>query len=124
RSPDASPWRHRRMMGLVDKDSARLLHALGYLHGQHGETKRGLVLLLIAARLAPDDAAILRTLAHAFLVDGAPDPAIAVIDRLRARDDADHPVLDLLMGRALWASGRQSEARRAFRDFLERRSQP
>jgi type III secretion protein Y len=114
------------MMGAADtgadRDSARLLHALGYLHGQHGETKRGLVLLLIAARLAPDDAAILRTLAHAFLADGAPDRAIAVIDRLRAMDDANNPVLDLLMGRALWACGRETEARHAFRDFLQRRS--
>jgi hypothetical protein len=35
--------------------------------------------------------------------------------------DADHPVLDLLMGRALWACGRPIEARRAFSDFLDRR---
>jgi hypothetical protein len=35
--------------------------------------------------------------------------------------DADHPALDLLLGRALWACGRQIEARRSFRDFLERR---
>jgi len=108
-------------MGAVDRDSARLLHALGYLHGQHGETKRALVLLLVAARLAPDDVGILRTLAHAFLIDGAPDRAISVIDRLRSMEGADDPTLDLLTGRALWASGRESEARRAFRDFLERR---
>jgi hypothetical protein len=34
------------------------------------------------------------------------------------------PALDLLMSRALWASGRPTEARRSFRDFLERGSQP
>jgi len=112
------------MTDLVDQGSVQLLHALGYLYGQHGETKRGLVLLLIAARLAPDDVGILRTLAHAFLADGAPDRTIAVINRLRAMEEADHPVLDLLMGRALWASGRPIEARRSFRDFLERRAQP
>ena len=105
----------------VDQGSVQLLHALGYLYGQHGEAKRGLVLLLIAARLAPHNTGVLRTLAHAFLADGAPERTIAVIERLRAMPDADHPVLDLLMGRALWACGRPIEARRAFSDFLDRR---
>jgi|SRR5215471_14479946 len=112
------------MTGAVDHGSVQLLHALGYLYGQHGESKRGLVLLLIAARLAPDNVGIWRTLAHAFLVDGAPEHTIAVIERLRSMEGADHPVLDLLMSRALWACGRRIEARRSFRDFLERRGQP
>jgi type III secretion protein Y len=111
-------------MDIVDRGSVQLLHALGYLYGEHGETKRGLVLLLLAARLAPDDVGILRTLVHAFLLDDAPERAIAVINRLRSMPDADHPALDLLMGRALWACGRQIEARRSFRDFLERRGEP
>jgi type III secretion protein Y len=102
----------------------QLLHALGYLYGQQGETKRGLVLLLLAARLAPDDVGILRTLVHAFMLDGAPERAIAVIERLRSMREADHPILDLMMGRALWACGRQAEARRSFHAFLERRHQP
>lgn len=111
-------------MGVIDQGSVQLLHALGYLYGEHGETKRGLVLLLLAARLAPDDVGILRTLVHAFLLDDAPERAIAVINRLRSMPDADHPALDLLMGRALWACGRPIEARRSFRDFLERRGEP
>jgi type III secretion protein Y len=111
-------------MGMVDQGPVQLLHALGYLYGEHGETKRGLVLLLLAARLAPDDVGILRTLVHAFLLDDAPERAIAVINRLRSMPEADHPALDLLMGRALWACGRRIEARRSFRDFLERRGEP
>jgi type III secretion protein Y len=111
-------------MGIVDQSSVQLLHALGYLYGEHGQTKRGLVLLLLAARLAPDDVGVLRTLVHAFLLDEAPERAIAVIKRLRSMPDADHPALDLLMGRALWACGRQIEARRSFRDFLDRRGEP
>jgi type III secretion protein Y len=113
-----------RTMGMVDQGAVQLLHALGYLYGEHGETKRGLVLLLLAARLAPDDVGILRTLVHAFLLDDAPERAIAVINRLRSMPEADHPALDLLMGRALWACGRHIEARRSFRDFLERRGEP
>jgi type III secretion protein Y len=109
------------MSGSGDSAPVQLLHLLGYLYGQHGETKRGLVLLIIAARLAPDNVGIWRTLAHSFLADGAPERTIVVIERLRLMDGADDPVLDLLMGRALWACGRRVEARRSFRDFLARR---
>lgn len=111
------------MTAPIDSAPVQLLHLLGYLYGQHGETKRGLVLLLIAARLDPDNVGVWRTLAHSFLADGAPNMTIAVIERLRVMDDSDHPGLDLLMGRALWACGRRIEARRSFRDFLARRDQ-
>jgi type III secretion protein Y len=107
-----------------DGDSVQLLHLLGHLYSQHGQTKRGVVLLLIAARLAPENVSVWRTLAHAFLADGAPDRAIMAIGRLRQLSEPDDPALDLLMSRALWASGRPIEARRCFRDFLERSNQP
>jgi type III secretion protein Y len=106
------------------ESAMRLLHALGYLYGRHGQTKRALVLQLIAARLAPNDAGILRSLAYTFLLDGAPDRALAVIERLRAMEDGSHPALDLLKSRALWEAGHEIEARRVFRDFVERRRQP
>ncbi len=109
------------MIPSIDSAPVQLLHLLGYLYSQHGEIKRGLVLLLIAARLAPDNVGVWRTLAHAFLVDGAPGRTIAVIEHLRLMNDSDDPVLDLLKGRALWACGRRVEARRSFRDFLARR---
>jgi Flp pilus assembly protein TadD len=48
------------------ENAMRLLHALGYLYGRHGQTKRALVLQLIAARLAPNDAGILRVLPTPF----------------------------------------------------------
>ena len=111
------------MTAPVDSRPVQLLHLLGYLYGQHGETKRGIVMLLIAARLAPDNVGVWRTLAHSFLADGAPHRAIAVIERLRRMKESDHPVFDLLMGRALWACGRRIEARHSFRDFLARRDQ-
>jgi type III secretion protein Y len=101
--------------------AVQLLHALGYLYGSHGQTKRGLALLLIAARLSPHNIGVLRTLAHAFLADGSPHLAMAVIDRLRSMEGAEHPVNDLLTSHALWAAGREIEARRCFRDFLDRR---
>src|SRR5882672_4535919 len=92
--------------------TVELLHALGHLYAHHGEAKRGLVLLLIAARLAPQDAGVLRTLAHTFLVNRSPQAAAAVIERLLSMDGADHPALALLRSRALWLSGDEAEARR------------
>lgn len=104
-------------------DTAQLLHAVGYTYGCHGQSRRAIALLLIAARLTPNDIGVLRTLAHAFLIDGSPHRAIAVIDQLRAMQDADHPALDLLASRALWACGRELEARRALRQYLNRNRQ-
>jgi type III secretion protein Y len=109
-------------MVTIDHAAAQLMHVLGYLYAHHGQSKRGLVLLLIAARLAPDDVPILRTLAYTFLMDGSPNHALTVLDRLRGMEGADHPVLHLLTGRALWACGRRLEARSAFNDFLELRN--
>jgi predicted Zn-dependent protease len=100
-----------------------LLRLLGHLYIQHGQAKRGVVLLLIAARLDPGNVGVWRGLAHAFLEDGTPDRAIAAIKRLRQMEKGDHPVLDLLMARALWLSGRPLEARQFLRDFLERRDE-
>ena len=116
----AAPVEH---LSSQSESAMRLLHALGYLYGCHGQTKRALVLQLIAARLAPHDAGILRSLAYTFLMDGAPDRALAVIDRLRTMEGGDHPALDLLKSRALWEAGNRIEARRVFRDFVERRRQ-
>ena len=95
----------------------QLLHSLGYLYADHGQNKRALVFQLIASRLEPESRPVLRTLAHTFLSDGAPDKALAVIARLRALDD-DDPMLDLLQGRALWRAGHKSEARRIFQRFI------
>jgi type III secretion protein Y len=107
-------------MTASEDDAVQLLHVLGHLYSQHGQTERGIVLLLIAVRIASDNSDVWRTLVHAFLADGTPERAIVAIGRLREMSEPDDPALDLLMSRALWASGRRIEARRCFRDFLER----
>lgn len=100
-----------------------MLHALGHLYGLYGHTKRALALQLLAARLAPDDAGVLRTLAHTFLIDGSPEGALRIIDRLQSMNETEGPAVELLRSRALWASGRHAEARALFRDFLQLRGQ-
>jgi type III secretion protein Y len=104
-----------------DTDTAELLHVLGYLYTNHGQTQRGLVLLLIAARIAPDHAGILRTLAHALTVSGYGERALAAIERLAALEPDLPPVVQLLRSRALWASGDKLEARRCFREYVDKR---
>lgn len=99
--------------------TVELLHALGHLYARHSQAKRGLVLLLIAARLAPDDEGVLRTLAEAFLTSHSPQAATEVIERLQSLAGANQPALDLLRSRALWLAGDESEAKRAFHKFLE-----
>jgi len=101
-------------------DAVHWLHAVGYLYGHHGQSRRAIVLLLIAARLAPADVGVLRTLAYAFLIDGSPHRAMAVIEQLRSMRGGEHPVLDLLACRALWACGREQEARGAYRAYVSR----
>lgn len=98
----------------------QLLHALGHIYDNHGQSKRALVFQLIASRLQPDNRHILRSLACTFLNDGAADKALSVIFRLRALGETD-PVLDLLQGRALWRMGSHVEARHMFQQFVERR---
>jgi type III secretion protein Y len=105
----------------TDTNAKELLHGLGYVYSRHGQTKRALVMQLIAARITPNDPGVLRTLAHTFMLDGAPDRAIAIIQRLEAMDGADDPALQLLKSRVLWAAGRQAESREAFRLYRERR---
>ena len=101
---------------------AQLLHILGHGYGGHGQTKRAIVLLILATWLVPEDARVLRTLAYTFLLDGEPEKALSVIDKLTAIEGDDHPALSLLRSRALKAAGRDDEAEAAFSQYIERRN--
>ena len=60
-----------------------LLQALAFLYLRHGQNRRALTLILMAARDAPDDVGVLRTLAYAFVANDAPEEALDVIERLK-----------------------------------------
>jgi type III secretion protein Y len=107
----------------TETETAELLHSLGYLYAHHGQVQRGLVLLLIAAWIAPSDLGILRTLAFALTADGHGERALAVIDRIASLEPEFPPTLQLLRSRALWVSGDKIEARRCFRSYVEARGQ-
>jgi type III secretion protein Y len=120
---NAIQWRHFWVFGM-DRNQrvCELLHALGYIYADHGQTKRALIFQLLASRLEPDNRGVLRTLAYTFLSDGAPLRALYVIDRLRELGENDSS-LDLIHSHALWRVGRSEEARQAFQQFLHRRNQ-
>lgn len=99
----------------------QLLHALGYLYCRHGQVKRALVLLLLAGRLAPRDEGLLRTLAYAFICDGAGLSALRVLDHLGTLSGGDRRI-ELLRSRALWLAGKEAEARESLRAFTTDRA--
>ena len=107
---------------MVNTEIAQLLQVLGHVYASHGQTKRAIVLQMIATWLTPDDPALLRTLAHSFLLDGAPEKALPVIERLTSLEGDDQPALSLLKSRALKAAGQDQEAREAFLKFIELRN--
>jgi type III secretion protein Y len=98
-------------------DAIDLVHCLGFIYLRHGQPYRAVVLLIVAAQAEPDRADILRTLCGALIAAGMGSQALDVLDRLAALqpEDAQHPMMRLMRGRALLLLGRGEEARAAFR---------
>ena len=104
-------------------DQLDLLKALAFLYLRHGQNRRALTLILLAAKHAPEDIGVLRTLAYAFIANDAPEEALEVIERLERLDFAEGAdrTRRLLKARALLHAGRRVEARKVFRQFVEQR---
>jgi type III secretion protein Y len=98
-------------------DAIDLVHCLGFIYLRHGQPYRAVVLLIVAAQAEPDRADILRTLCGALIAAGMGAQALDVLDRLAALrpEEAQHPMMRLMRGRALLLLGRAEEARAAFR---------
>lgn len=105
-----------------DRNAADLLHMLGHLYVKSGDRKRGLVLLLLAARAVPSHPGILHTLTQAFIMTGDSRRALNTIDHLEYLQGPS-PALSLLQSRALWVAGHHDDARHCFKDYLQRRSE-
>ncbi|APG93806.1 hypothetical protein [Sinorhizobium americanum] len=104
-------------------DSLEFLHALGSLYCRAGHHERGMVFLLLAAKMAPDDTAVLHSLAEAFAETGAGPRAIAAIDRIEDISEAiDLALLQRLRSKAQWFSGEKHRAREAFEAYLRARA--
>ncbi|GHB11811.1 type III secretion protein [Salinicola rhizosphaerae] len=105
-----------------DRDAADLLHLIGYLYLQSGQRPRGLVLLLVANRLAPGHTGILHALCQGFLASGQGQRALHTIERIEATaPNPPDPALTLLRGRAQALNGDTDQARASYRDYLAQR---
>lgn len=100
-----------------------LLHALTFLYLRHGQNRRALSLIMLAARRLPDDPGLMRTLAFAFIANGAAEEALEVLERLDQIHPArgTEPMRYLMKARALLHAGRIDEAKALFRQFVEAR---
>lgn len=101
-----------------DRDAVDLLHLMGHLYLKSGQAQRGLALLLIATRMAPDHVGVLYALCRGFLAGGNAQRALNVIARLEANGERDHTLL-LLRSRAEWLKGDRATARQHFQAYLE-----
>lgn len=116
---------------LPDASQAGLLKILGYLHLQHGDPAKAVIIFEVIHRLYPDDRKILLSLATSLLKSGDPARALAVIDASPETERASGnsaesfdcylPCRYLLRGQALAALGRKAESARAMRIFLHQR---
>lgn len=102
--------------GATDTAKADALHALGAFYLRQGFPRQGLSLLLAARKFEAPSLELSRAIAHAYLLAGAPQKAIALLDAMeptlntsRMRQAAAH-----LRSRALLALGKVTEARAAF----------
>ncbi len=95
---------------------AELLHCLGYAYLRHGQPNRAVVLLIVAARLAPDRVPLLRTLAAALIAARLGRQALDILDRLAALAPgaSRHPMMRLMRARALLLLGEREAARDIF----------
>lgn len=99
-----------------NNDTLDIMRLLGHVFLLHGRPDQALVMLRAICVLAPDDHRAMRSLALAAIRSGQAGEAARVLDRLRDAGDPS-PVLHLLDGQALAATGRQVEAERAFSQF-------
>jgi len=99
-----------------DAAKAEALHAMGSFYVRQGFPRQGLSLLLAAHRFDTPSMELNRAIAHAFIIAGAPQKAIAMLDALAPALEGSSMLraANRLRARALLALGRVSEARAAF----------
>src|SRR4051812_28970431 len=108
-------------MSRLTNDSLDVMRLLGHVFLLHGRPDQALVMLRAVCVLAPDDHRAMRSLALAAIRAGQTGEASRVLDKLRDSGDPS-PVLHLLHGQALAATGRHTEAERAFTQFTAARA--
>ncbi|GEM_PF-2252575 len=95
---------------------AEALHAMGSFYVRQGFPKQGLALLLAAHKLAVPSIELNRAIAHAYVVAGVPQKALAMLQALEPTLESDkmRRAANRLRSRALLSLGKVAEAKAAF----------
>lgn len=108
-------------MNRYDFKVVRWLHVRGGLYSRAGNFKQSMACLLVAIQLAPNNKAVLRTLAAIFLKVQDGQRALKAIERL-SQLEGDMPIHDLMRSHALWLQGSETEAKEMFRQYVSKTS--
>lgn len=108
-------------MERLNHDSLDVMRLLAHVFLLHNRPDQALVMLRALCVLAPDDLRAMRSLALAAIRAGHAGEADRVLDKLRDSGDPS-PVVHLLQGQALAATGRHAEAEREFAQFAAARA--
>ncbi len=109
-----------------DVAKADALHAMGSFYVRQGFPKQGLSLLLAAHRFAIPSLELNRAIAHAYILSGVPQKALALLDALAPsiNDDTSRRAADRLRARALIALGHVDEAKAAYAASTQAPAEP
>ena len=96
-------------------DAIELLHCLGYIYLRHGQSRRAIVLFLVAAQHGGNPQ-ILTALALALVESGLGEPALQVLDRLdgMAPEWGSQRLIGVIRARAMLCMGEADQARALF----------
>lgn len=108
------------MVERLHQDSLDVMRLLGHVFLLHGRPDQAMLMLRALCVLVPDDRRAMRSLALAAIRAGQGGEAARILDKLRDSGDPS-PVLHLLHGQALAATGRHAEAEQAFSQFTAAR---
>jgi len=112
---------------VISEDAqAEALHAMGSFYVRQGFPKQGLALLLAAHKFAVPSVELNRAIAHAYVLAGVPQKALAMLDALTPmfENDKMHRAANRLRARALLALGKVAEAKEAFAASMEQTEAP
>lgn len=104
-------------------DSASFLHGVGVLYWRGGNKDKGMIFMLLATKIAPNDTDILRSLVTMYVEQGDGERALATIQKI-AELEGDAAELQALKSQALWVNGDVPAARRMFQEYLSKRTSP
>ena len=105
---------HTPVIGEVAQ--AEALHAMGSFYVRQGFPKQGLALLLAAHKFDVPSIELNRAIAHAYVLAGVPQKALAMLDALTPtnEDETMRRASNRLRARALLSMGKVTEAKAAY----------